>query len=265
MAYLLQASGMKIKLPLVFVSLLIQGVALATVIPIPNGDFSDPGNNGSVGGGLVGDTGSDVSIGSGPWTATYSGVAGLLAPPTLTIGSGNGTISGIAGAGVVTTVDNSAFFFQTLAVGYTANTTYTLTADITSSQPLTLSLLSTGNAGIALTGSSGTLASTANADPSQIGLTVIDSNTTQVTLQFTTGAVAPSGNIGIQFFAQPNGVLNGDLLQSISFDNVTLDEVSAVPESNAIGYTGFAVCALATLRSLRQQRRRENDPASLPR
>ncbi len=236
---------MKTKLALVLVSLLIHQIALASVIPIPNGDFSDPANNGSVGGGLIGGTGSNVAIGSGPWTATYSGVEGLLAPPTLTIGTGNGTISGIAGAGAVTAVDNSAFFFQTLAVGFTANTTYTLTADITSSQPLTLSLLSTGNAGIALTGASGTLASTANADPSLIGLTDLGSNTTEVTLQFTTGAVAPSGNIGIELFAQPNGVLNGNLLQSISFDNVTLDGVPAVPESNATGCASFALCVLA--------------------
>ena len=251
---------MKTKLALVLVSLLIHHIALASLIPIPNGDFSDPANNGSAGGGLVGASGSNVTIGSGPWTATYSGVAGLLAPPTLTIGSGNGTISGIAGVGAVNAVDNSAFFFQTLAVGFTANTTYTLTADITSSQPLTLSLLSTGNAGIALTGSSGTLASTANGDPSQIGLTPIDSNTTEVTLQFTTGAVPPSGNIGIQLFAQPNGVLNGDLLQSVSFDNVTLDAVPAVPESNATGCASFALCALAVaIHHLRQRKRQLAD------
>ena len=248
---------MKIKLALVLVSLLIHCAALASVIPIPNGDFSDPSNNGSVGGGLIGDTGSNVTIGSGPWTATYSGVVGLLAPPTVTIGSGKGTISGIAGAGAISAVDNSAFFFQTLAVGFTANTTYTLTADITSSQPLTLTLLSTGNAGIALTGTSGTLASTANTDPSLIGLTDLGSNTTEVTLQFTTGAVAPSGNIGIQLFAQPNGVLNANLLPSVSFDNVTLDAVPTVPESNTTGCASFALCALAVAVHHVRQRKRQ--------
>ena len=215
------------------------------MIPIPNGDFSDSANNGSIGGGAIGGTGSNITIGAGPWTGTYSGVAGLLAPPTLTIGTGSGTISGLAGAGVVTTFDNSAFFFQTLAVGFTANTTYTLTADITSTQTLTLSLLTTANAGIAITGASGILASTATSSPSQIGLTPISSTTTQVTLQYTTGAVAPTGSIGIELFALPNGVLNGDLLHTISFDNVTLDEIPAVPESSATGCASLILCALA--------------------
>ena len=61
--------------------------------------FISPVGGLGFGGGLVGDTGSNVTIGSGPWTATYSGVVGLLAPPTVTIGSGRGAISGIAGAG----------------------------------------------------------------------------------------------------------------------------------------------------------------------
>jgi hypothetical protein len=178
----------------------------------------------------------------------------------VTIASGSGTISGIAGAGTITAVDNSAFFFQTLAVGFTANTTYTLTADITSSQALTLSFLSSGNAGIALTGSSGTLASTANADPSLIGLTSLGTNTTEVTLQFTTGAVTPSGNIGIQLFALPNGVLNASLLPSVSFDSVTLDGAPAVPESNATGCASFALCALAVaVHHLRQRKRQLAD------
>jgi hypothetical protein len=233
---------MKIRLPLVFGSLLIHGAALASLIPIPNGDFSDPNNDGSVGGGAIGGSGSNVTIGAGPWTGSYSGVAGLLSPPTLTIGSGSGTISGLAGAGVVTTVDNSALFFQTLAVGFSANTTYTLTADITTSQTLTLTLLTTANAGIAITGASGTLASTATSSPSQIGLTPLTSTTTQVTLQYTTGAVAPAGNIGIELFALPNGVLNGDLLHTVSFDNVTLD--ASVPESNATGGASWVLCAL---------------------
>jgi hypothetical protein len=156
---------------------------------------------------------------------------------------------------VVTPFDNSAFFLQTLAVGFTANTTYTLSAEITSTQTLTLTLLTTANAGIAITGASGTLASTATSSPSQIGLTPLSSTTTQVTLQFTTGAVAPAGNIGIELFAIPNGVLNGDLLHTISFDNVTLDAVAAVPESNATGCASFVLCALiVAIHHLRRRR-----------
>src|SRR2546427_778904 len=156
---------MKTKLALVLVSLFIDHIALATVIPIPNGDFSDPANNASVGGGLVGGTGSNVAIGSGPCTAPYSGETDL------------------------------------------------------------------------------------------------GSNTTEVTLQFTTGAVAPSGNIGIELFAQPNGVLNGNLLPSVSFDNVTLDGVPTVPESNATGYASFALCALAV--AIHHVRRRKRQLANL--
>jgi len=243
----------KLLLALV-VSFCAQNFATATLIPVPNGDFSDSANNGSIGGGALGGSASNVTIGAGPWTGTYSGVAALLSPPTLTIGGGNGTISGITGTGIVTNLNNSAFFFQALTVGYTANTTYTLTVDITSTQPITMGILGNGNAGIALTGMSGTLASTTTANPSQITLTPQSGTTTEVALQFTTGSVAPAGNIGIQLFAAPNGVQGANLLQTVSFDNVTLDEV-AVPESNAITWAnlGLAVLAVVKFHSARRK------------
>ena len=60
-------------------------------IGIANGNFSDPANNGSIGGGLVGGSGS-ATIGSGPWSGSYAGALGLLAPPLLTIASGKAQI-----------------------------------------------------------------------------------------------------------------------------------------------------------------------------
>ena len=80
------------------------GIASAGFVTVPNGDFSGLGNAGSVGGGLVGASGTNVPIGSGPWTATYNGVLGLLAPPTLAISPSQktATISGLLGVNAVT-------------------------------------------------------------------------------------------------------------------------------------------------------------------
>jgi hypothetical protein len=89
-----------------------------------------------------------------------------------------------------------------LSVGYVANTIYTLSADITSSQPISLSFLGTGNAGIALTDGSGTVvSSTTTAPAGAITISPIDSDTSRVTLQFTTGGTPPTGNIGIELLA----------------------------------------------------------------
>ncbi|HXD50872.1 MAG TPA: hypothetical protein VN689_03200, partial [Burkholderiales bacterium] len=95
---------------------LLSGMScLAAPIPVPNGDFSNPANNGSVGGGVIGGSGS-AAIGSGPWHGTYAGIAGLLAPPSLSIGSGRATIGGLAGVNVLGIVDNSGYFSQDFGI-----------------------------------------------------------------------------------------------------------------------------------------------------
>ena len=76
--------------------------AKGTAIPIPNGDFTQPGNTGFIGGGIFGGSGSGP-VGSGPWSGAYFANLGVLLPPVLNIANsggnpsgGHATISGIA-------------------------------------------------------------------------------------------------------------------------------------------------------------------------
>src|SRR5690606_32087606 len=87
-------------------SCLLGGFAQAANVPVPNGDFSSSGNVGSIGGGVLGASGTDVAIGSGPWKGTYFGVLGLLAPPTLSITPGEARIGGLLGVNVLGIVNN---------------------------------------------------------------------------------------------------------------------------------------------------------------
>src|ERR1700749_797682 len=133
--------------------------AMAAPITVPNGDFSDSFNNGQVGGGLLGGSGSSL-IGNGPWSGTYQGVATLLAPPLLTIGSGHASISGLAGVNVGSIVDNSGYFSQTLSAPYTSNRHYVMSATLDAGVPLNVGILNSGNAGLALMRGTTELAST---------------------------------------------------------------------------------------------------------
>ncbi len=224
--------------------------AHATTIPVPDGDFSSAASYGSIGGGLLNPSGSAV-IGSGPWTGTYSGALGVLAPPTLTINSTGATISGIAGINALGIVDNGGSFSQTLSgQTYAANTTYTLTADVNASTPLGAALLQSSGVGIALT-ANGTVVSSTTSTPGIVSL--LSGTNYQVQLTFQTGASAPSGNIGIQLFDQPGGLLTANLLSSVTFSNVTLN-ATTVPEPTSFGLLGIG---LSTLGWARFRKRRQ--------
>jgi hypothetical protein len=56
--------------------------ANAGLVTVPNSDFLQAGNAGTVGGGLVNPPATNVPIGTsgGPWTGNYSGVLTILAP-----------------------------------------------------------------------------------------------------------------------------------------------------------------------------------------
>lgn len=226
--------------------LLAAGIsAHAGQIPVDNGDFSNASNNGSVGGGLIGGSGS-AAIGTGPWSGTWYGALGLLAPPTLSISSGQATVGGLLGVNVAGLVNNGGSFRQTTATPWQANKHYTLTADVTTAGVLDLGLLQAGNAGIALVNGSTRVASSVN--PGSVTLSLLSGSTWRVQLRHDTGASA-SGNIGIHLFTEPNGLLTASLLSSISFDNITLSSrmlnqvptalaaVDASPRNAVVGST----------------------------
>jgi len=215
----------------------VVSIANAASIPVPNGDFSAPANFGSVGGGLIGGAGTDVSIGSGPWTGSYSGVLGLLVPPTLTISSGQANVSGLAAANLFGILNNGGYFSQTLASVYVAQEHYTLSVDVDAGTTLDVSQLAAGNFGIALRSGTTTLASSATA-PGQLVSVVWTSGTTYtLTLEFDSTAAA-TGAIDVQLFAEPQGLIGISLLPSVVFSAVTLDATAIDPVSGVIAAAG---------------------------
>lgn len=215
-------------------AVLLLGVSLgvqAGTIPVPNGDFSSAANQGTVGGGLLGGTGN-APIGAGPWNGYWYGAAGLLAPPSLTIGQGSASVGGLAGLNVAGILNNGGSFRQVLPTAWAPSMHYTLTADVTPSGLLDLGLLHSGNAGIALADSNGRVASSATS--SSVTLSLLGGSTYRVQLTYDSGATV-NGNIGVHLFTEPGGLLTANLLSSLSFSNVTLSSrlINQVPTSLA--------------------------------
>lgn len=164
----------------------------------------------------------------------------MLLPPSMNIsttggfgGNGSATISGIANVGVLGIVDNGALFSQTLANTYQANTTYTLTADVFTGSLLSANTLATAGVGIGLANVTGSgigshISDTTTTNPVLVSLTLLSGNIYQLSLQFTTGGLAPTGNFGVDLFDLPNGLASASLFQTVKFSNVTLD--AATPE-----------------------------------
>ncbi|NCT68238.1 MAG: hypothetical protein GXC76_11455 [Rhodanobacteraceae bacterium] len=194
------------------------GIAKAGPITVPNGDFSSPSNQGSIGGGVIGGSGS-AAIGSGPWSGAYFGALGLLAPPTLTIGGGKATSGGLLGVTALGIVNNGGSFQQDTSTPWQPNKRYTLSADITTSGALDLNLLQAGNAGVALARGATRLASSTTSGT--VTLNLLSGSTYRLTMTHDTGA-SVSGNIGIHLFTEPSGLLSANLLGSVSYSNVTL-------------------------------------------
>ena len=210
---------------------LSMGAATASSIAVPNGDFSLAANHGSIGGGLVGGSGSGP-IGAGPWGGRYWGALALLAPPTLTIGAGKASVSGLLSINVAGLINNGAYFEQQLATPWQAEKRYTLKATLDTGATLTLGALNSGNGGIALANGGSRVAASTTA--SNVSLDLISGTTYQLTLVHQTGT-SVSGNVGIQLFNEPAGVLSGSLLNGLSFDDIQLDvrAINQVPGSIA--------------------------------
>ncbi|MGH8172940.1 MAG: Ig-like domain-containing protein, partial [Rhodanobacteraceae bacterium] len=207
--------------------------ANAVEIPIPNGSFTDAGNFGTVGGALIGASGQDVPIGAGPWLGNYHGVLGLLAPPTLTISEGQAAIDGLAGANLLGILNNGGSFSQTLSSDYTIGQRYTLSVEVDTGSLLDLSVLSSGNVGIALWNGDILLASSATAPPDLVDLQPVLGTTYLLSLEFDVTALL-AGPIGVELFAQPDQLIGIELLSTMSFSNATLDSVAIDPASGSV-------------------------------
>jgi hypothetical protein len=206
----------------------------AATITIPNSNFSVSTNNGAVGGGLLG-SGSDL-IGTGPWYGTYDGALGLL-PPTLSIHSGNATISGLAGVNILGIVNNGGYFNQTLGSVWQPNKHYVLSANVDVGSVLSAGVLASANVGLALGKPGNFFLSTATAADASVNVGLLSGTTYRVTLAYDTGNTA-SGNIEIALLAQPQNLVTANLLTAATFDNVSLVGSAINPIASLIGPGG---------------------------
>lgn len=207
----------------------------AVDVPVPNGDFSSAGNVGTIGGGLIGGSGSDVAIGStGPWVGTYYGALGLLAPPELSIVQGEGaTIGGLLGINVLGLINNGGFFSQTLPIGYEVGKRYTIRARVSVAGVLDLGLLGSGNVGLALRANGTTLASTKTAPPQLITLGTVGVNEYEVALRHDVTAPV-EGDVDLQLLGTPSGLLTANLLGAATYKRVWLDVGAIDPVAGSV-------------------------------
>lgn len=207
-------------------SILFSAAVCAAPLEVPNGDFSDSANDGTVGGGLIGASGMNVDIGDGPWLGTFNGILALLAPPELTVDSSTqtATLTGLAGGLVgLNALSNGGYFSQTLPSTYQLGRLYILSADLNVGEPIGLDLLGTTNTGIALTSGGSVIASSSTSAPGLVDLALLTGDTYRLRFGHVAGLEA-IGNIGVRLFNQPQGLLTLDLLQSVSFSNISMEE-----------------------------------------
>lgn len=216
-------SGLLRKRWLLLAAMFVGSTAMASPIDVPNGDFSDPANNGSIGG-LLGPNLNNQPIGSGPWLGTSLGVLGLLARPVLTVDSNSqtATISGLLGVNLVGLLNNGGWFSQQLSENYEAGRFYILSADLAAGGVLDLGLLTDTNVGIGLTSGGTEVATSTTADPALLSLGLLSGNQYRLRFGWFADASA-SGPIGIRLFNRPVGLLQASLLSNTVFSNVGLE------------------------------------------
>jgi hypothetical protein len=148
------------------------------------------------------------------------------------------TISGLLGIDAGPILDNSGYFSQVLAAPYVANKRYTFGADISTGGALGLGALSAAHVGIALRAGSTVLADSATAPAGLVTLTPLAGNDYRLTLVYDTGGTV-SGNIGVQLFNIPQGLLTAALVPSVAFANVTLNQGAITDADTQLHVSGI--------------------------
>lgn len=201
--------------------------AAALDIPVPNGAFSEPANEGSVGGGSPGDEGTLLAIGDGPWLASFNGAAGQLPPPTLTIGGGAAVISGLAAAGSGSAVVNNGGAFDLIAsdIPLQPFTRYELDVQFDVGGAFSNEYFPQGNGGIALTAGQQVLVSSQTAGPDQFVFSYVAGtpSTFRLRLRYATAADPPPEELGIRLYARPQQVAAAQLKPTAVFRQIRLD------------------------------------------
>jgi hypothetical protein len=250
---LAESKPMKCVIPRGFLSVLAFAVlhaqvGYATIVSVNNSDFEQLGNAGSISG--IAGTFTQL-LGSGPWSASSSGVIGLLGP-TLTIDPGAGagtegvaTLSGLASINIIQLIANSGEFFQVLTgTRLQPNTHYRLSADITAGSTLSLGALSNSGIGIGV----GTILVPGffKSTTAPVGaVTLVSAGSTgRLSFDFTTPSVVLAGDARLRLYAGDlEGITTVNVIPSVTFDNV-LFEIVPEPSSLALVLAGCLGCAL---------------------
>jgi len=243
-----QVSGALLRI-LILALLLFGSAAMAAQIAVPNGDFTSATNANAgapIGGGLLTAPASGVAIGTtGPWTGTYAGALGVVAPPQLQIDSSAhvADIDGILGLNVLgSLVANSGSFNQIFPAAdannlYRASKVYTLGVHVDAAPIVGVDLLSNGIFGASLTATNGATTNTvATSSTNPATLVLLSTGHYQLSLPFTTPASGPpiSRRIGVSLFSHPQGLVSLSLLSTIKFSNVTLNRVGTIPSAISV-------------------------------
>lgn len=230
-------------------------------IAVANGDFSNLGNEESRSPNILGVLGSyDKEFGSGPWSADADGILNVIAAPSMEIGSGEATISGIANisaiGGLGGIASNEGRFYQNdIGANFIDGYTYTLTAEVSSSASLAgLDLIGGNGVGIGLLSNGSSTPTTGTGGTPLISLSLLEgAETGTLTYIFQASGSEAGNSIGVELYSgRDKGIASAGIFPEVSFDNVTL---TAVPEPSTVIMLGGATL-LALLLGSRSRRSR---------
>jgi hypothetical protein len=217
-------------------------VGYATIINVNNPGFEQPANAGAI----TGNFGTVTQqLGSGPWSASSSGVPTLMGPRLeidagITGGTdGAATISGLGSVNVGMEIMNAGEFFQVLTgVPLQVSTPYRLSVDIAAGSTLSLAMLR--NSGIGIGVGTPLIPGLFKSTTAPVGaVTLVSAGMTgRLTFEFTTPAIVGPGDARLRLYGGDlEGVTMVNAVPSVTFDNV-LFEIVPEPSSAALVLAG---------------------------
>lgn len=168
------------------------------------------------------------------------------------------SLGGLAGA----EMPDSYLWQPLVGAAFAVNTTYTFALDVTSSAALDATALASRGFGIGLTSNStsstpGSFVADSLSSPALLSISLLSGSTERLVLTYTTGANAPTGDMGVVIFAgRGTQGLNAALLNDYRIDNASL----AVPEPSAAVLLAAGVAVLIRLPRVYRARLRAAGP-----
>jgi hypothetical protein len=142
---------------------------------------------------------------------------------------------------------NGGEFFQSIpGVSLSPSTTYRFSADITTGSALSLSLLTNGGIGLGI--GTTTQADLFKSTTAPLGAVTLVSGgmSGRLTLEYTTPAAVPSGDIRLRLYGgEYDGVVTISVVPNVTFDNATFE---VIPEPGALSLAAAGCLGLVRRR-----------------